>query len=105
MVVPTATRAVSMPRHLMALVSSAHAGKVLIVVEYRREQITVFAKPVEDGADREPRGAQVGVVQLIPRDRCRYRGARGGAGAVGRHERLADHVLGVVEPGQPATVG
>ena len=59
-------------------------------------------RAVEHGADRPAVGAQVRVVELVPRDRHRHRRAGRGSGAERRDERLVDGVLGVVEPGPAA---
>ena len=89
------------------IVQSCHAagvpvsdlGELLGVGLCRGEQVATLGDAIDDGPDRPAVGSQVLVVQLVPGDRRRDRGARRGPDRVRRDERLDRRVLGVVESG------
>src|SRR2546430_11600935 len=82
----------------------AQRWQLLALAEHRAELVAALGHPVQHRPDREAIGPQRRIVEFVPGDRRRDRGARRGAWAVGRDEGFVVNVLGVVEPGQAAPV-
>src|SRR5579862_1686751 len=65
---------------------SRDRGQHLVRGQDGPERVASLVQPAGNVPDGEGVGSQFGVVELVPVDRRRYRGARGGARTVGRDQ-------------------
>src|SRR5579859_6571469 len=76
---------------------SAGRRQVLLDLQQRPEQVADLGDAAADRMDGPAIRTELGIVQLVPRDRRGDRRARRGSQRVGRRERLVDDVLRVVD--------